>query len=147
MKILIYTIDKGGIRTYTQYLASAMKEMGFDVLHSDKIDYHNFDIVHIHFDYSQFHPWGLGLIPMLLRLKLNGKKVVVTIGTILKKKDTYTRNKFFTFFKKIILSISNKLISIFSEKITVMVDEMKETLIKDYHINGKKVQVVLHGNY
>ena len=147
MRILIYTIDKGGIKTYTEYLASAMKELGFSVLHSDKMDYHNFDIVNIHFDYSQFHPWGLGLIPILLRLKLTGKKVVVTIGTVPKKKEAYTRNKLFTFFKKITLLISNQLISFFSDKITVMVSEMRTTLIEDYHVNRKKVLVVLHGNY
>lgn len=143
----MYTTDTVGIKSIADDLANAFKEMGFDVVVSDKLDYHNFDVVHIHFDYSQFHPWGLGLIPKLIWLKLNKKKVVSTIGTILRKKDTYTRNKLFTQLKIMVLSISNPLIALFSDKVTVMVSDMKETLIEDYHLSQKKVEVVPHGVY
>lgn len=143
----MYTTDTVGIKSIADDLANAFKKMGFDVVVSNKLDYHNFDIVHIHFDYSQFHPWGLGLVPKLIRLKLNNKKVVSTIGTILRKKDTYTRNKFFSHLKILTLSISNPLIAFFSDKVTVMVSDMKETLIEDYHINEKKVEVIPHGVY
>jgi len=143
----MYTTDTVGIKSIADDLANAFKEMGFDVVVSDKLDYHNFDVVHIHFDYSQFHPWGLGLIPKLIWLKLNKKKVVSTIGTILRKKDTYTRNKLFTQLKIMVLSISNPLIALFSDKVTVMVSDMKETLIEDYHLSPKKVEVVPHGVY
>ena len=147
MKILMYTRDTVGIKSIVDDIANAFKEMGFDVIVSDKVDYHNFDVVHIHMDYSQFHPWGLGLIPILIRLKLNGKKSVVTIGTILRKKDTYTRNKFFTPLKNMVLSISNILIALLSDKVTVMVGDMKETLIEDFHINKNKIDVIPHGVY
>ena len=143
----MYTTDTVGIKSIADDLANAFKEMGFDVVVSDKLDYHNFDVVHIHFDYSQFHPWGLGLGPKLIRLKLNKKKVVATIGTVLRKKDTYTRNKLFTQLKIMVLSISNPLIALFSDKVTVMVSDMKETLIEDYHLSPKKVEVVPHGVY
>ena len=46
-----------------------------------------------------------------------------------------------------VLSISNPLIALFSDKVTVMVSDMKETLVEDYHINPKKVEVVPHGVY
>ena len=147
MKILMYTRDTVGIKSIVDDIANAFKEMGFDVIVSDKVDYHNFDVVHIHMDYSQFHPWGLGLIPILIRLKLNGKKSVVTIGTILRKKDTYTINKFFTPLKNMVLSISNILIALLSDKVTVMVGDMKETLIEDFHINKNKIDVIPHGVY
>ena len=143
----MYTRDTVGIKSIVDDLADAFKEMDVDVVVSDKVDYNNFDIIHVHMDYSQFHPWGLGLIPKLVRLKLNGKKVVVTIGTILRKKDTYARSKFLTPIKNIVLSISNPLIALFSDKMTVMVGDMKETLIEDYYINKKKVEVIPHGVY
>lgn len=147
MKILMYTVDTVGIKSIADDITNAMKKMNIYVVCSDKIDYHNFDVVHIHFDYSQFPPWGLGLIPKLIRLKLNNKKVVATIGTILRKKETYARNKFFAHLKNIILSISNPLIAFFSDKITVMVWDMKDTLVEDYKINKDKVEVIPHGVY
>ena len=51
----MYTTDTVGIKSIADDLANAFKEMGFDVVVSDKLDSHNFDVVHIHFDYSQFH--------------------------------------------------------------------------------------------
>ena len=60
LKILMYTRDTVGIKSIADDIADAFKEMGFYVVVSDKIDYDNFDVVHVHMDYSQFHPWGLG---------------------------------------------------------------------------------------
>ena len=142
MKVLMYVTDKGGLKSYAEYLVSAMKKQGFDVVLSNRMNYNDFDIVHIQFDYSLFHPFGLGIIPKLIKLKFNEKKVVLTIGTILKKKEIYTRNKFFTFLKKIVLPISTRLIAFFSDKVIVMIGEMKETLIVDYKINNKKIKVI-----
>jgi glycosyltransferase involved in cell wall biosynthesis len=147
LRILMYTRDTVGIKSIADDIANAFKEMGFDVIVSDKLDYDNYDIVHIHMDYSQFHPWGLGLIPLLIKLRLDKKKTVVTIGTILRKKDTYARNKFLAYMKNIVLSISNPLIALFSDKVTVMVGDMRETLIEDFHINDKKIAVIPHGVY
>jgi len=147
MKILMYTRDTVGIKAIADDLTNAFRNLGFEVECSDRIDYKNFDIVHFHIDYSQFHPWGLGLLPILLRMRMNKKKTVVTIGTILRKNQTYARNKVFALIKNVILSISNPLISLFSDKITVMVGEMKETLVKDYHLNEKKIEVIPHGVY
>lgn len=143
----MYTVDTVGIKSIADDIANAMKEMDIDVIVSDKLDYDNFDVVHIHMDYSQFHPWGLGLIPKLIRLRLKKKKVVVTIGTILRKKDTYARSKFIAQLKNIVLSISNPLIALLSDKVTVMVWDMKDTLIEDFHINKNKVAHIPHGVY
>ncbi len=147
LKILMYTLDTVGIKSIADDIANAFKKMGFDVVVSDKIDYDHYDIIHVHMDYSQFHPWGLGLIPVLIKSKLHKKKTVVTIGTILRKKDTYARNKFLANIKNIVLSISNPLIAFFSDKVTVMVGDMRETLIEDFHINDKKIAVIPHGVY
>jgi len=147
MKILIYTTDTVGIKSIVDDIANSFKKMGVDYAVSDKLDYNNFDVVNIHFDYSQFHTWGLGLIPKIIKLKLKNKKVVLTIGTILSKKDTYTRNKFLTPFKIITLQVVNLLYALFTDKITVMVADMKENLVKDYHVPKSKVEVIPHGVY
>ncbi len=74
-------------------------------------------------------------------------KVVMTIGTIPKRKQIYARNKFFTMLKKIVLPISTKLIVSLSDKIVVMSGDMKETLIFDYKIDPNKIDVISHGIY
>ena len=86
MKILMYTRDTVGIKSIVDDLADAMKKRGYEVEVSDKIDYDNFDVVHVHMDYSQFHPWGLGLIPILIKLKLETSLLSarVTLRDILK---------------------------------------------------------------
>ena len=69
MKVLMYVTDKGGLKSYAKYLVSAMKKQGFDVVLSNRMNYNDFDIVHIQFDYSLFHPFGLGIVPKLMKLK------------------------------------------------------------------------------
>lgn len=147
MKVLIYNVDEGGLKTYSKYLFDAMKEIGFDVSYSDRVDYKKFDIVHVMFDYSVFHPFGFRVVPILARLKLNGKKVVLTFGVVQPKKKIYARNKIFTFVKKMALPITHKLISLFTDKMIVMLPELEEILIKDYKINKKKIAVIAHGMY
>ena len=78
---------------------------------------------------------------------MHKKRTIVTIGTILRKKDTYARSKFLAHMKNIVLSVSNPLIALFSDKVTVMVGDMRETLIEDFHINKKKIAVIPHGVY
>jgi len=147
MKILIYTRDKGGLKTYSEYLALAMKKLGFEVLLSDKIDYHNFDIIHIQFEHSVFHPFGLGLIPSLIKLKLRKKKILITNHTVLSRKEIYSVNKFFRFIKKILLPLDERLMSFFYNKIIVHTDYSKKILINNYKIPDKKIEVIPHGVY
>src|SRR3990167_2779646 len=110
MKILIYSADEGGFRTTEKGLSEGLKKLGVDVTSSNKINYRDYDIVHILFDYSLFHPWGLGIIPKLILLKLNGKKVVLTFGVVQPKEGTYARNKFFTTMKKMTLPVTHLLL-------------------------------------
>ena len=147
MKVLIYNIDEGGFKTYSEYLFKGMMEQGYDVTYSDKIDYKKYDLVHIMFDYSKFHPFGLGVIPKMMRLKLNGKKVVFTYGVVQPKAGIYARNKFFTMLKKITLPITHFLLDKFSDKMIVMLPHLKEILVKDYKIKKNKIAVIAHGMY
>jgi len=142
MKALIYNIDEGGLKSHSQYLSDAMKKLNFDISTSNKMDYRNYDVVHILFDYSLFHPFGLGIIPMLMRLKLNGKKVVLTFGVVQPKAGIYARNKFFTTIKKIVLPITHLLLNMFTDKMIVMLPYLKEILQKDYKTNKEKIKVI-----
>lgn len=145
MKVLIYSVDEGGFRSTETGLSEALKKLNFDVATSNKINYRDYDLVHILFDYSIFHPWGLGVIPILMRLKLNGKKIVLTYGVVLPKSGIYARNKFFTAIKKIVLPITHFLLNILTDKVIVMLPHLKEILIKDYKTNKKKIALIYVG--
>ncbi|MFH1325757.1 MAG: hypothetical protein ABIH49_03250 [archaeon] len=146
MKVLMYVTDEGGLKSYAEFLVKAMKKQGFDATLSNKTNYNDFDVFHVIFDHSLFHPFGLGIIPKLIRLKLNKKKIVLTFGTIPNKKEIYTRNKFFTLIKKIILPISTKLVVFFSDKIVALIYGMKKTLVVDYKIDKKKIKIIEIGH-
>ena len=140
----MYNIDEGGFKTYSQYLFDGIKKSGLDITYSNKMNYTKYDVVHIMFDYSVFHPFGLGVIPILMRLKLKGKKTVLTFGVVQPKTRIYARNKVFTAIKKMTLPITHLLISAFTDKMVVMLPHLKEILVKDYHIKHKKVAVLAH---
>lgn len=147
MKILIYNIDSGGIKKYSEYLAGAMKKQGFGVIMSDKIGDLNFDIIHVQFEHALFHPFGLRLIPLLIKLKIHGKKIVITNHTILSRKEIYARNKFFRFIKKFLFPLDEILMGLLADKIIVHTDHAKKILINDYKIKNEKVEVVPIGIY
>src|SRR3989338_2059334 len=145
MKALIYNVDEGGFRSTEKGLSDAMKKLKFDVTASNKINYHKYDVVHVLFDYSIFHPWGLGVIPILMRLKLKGKKTVLTFGVVQPRAGIYARNKFFTTIKKFVLPITHLLLNMFTDKMVVMLPHLKEILVKDYKTNKEKIEIIYVG--
>ena len=147
MKVLLYDLDTGGIKKYSEYLIDAMKKMNFGITLSDKIDYNNFEVVHIQFEHTIFHPFGLKLIPVLIRLKLNGKKIIVTTHTVLSKKEIYARNSLFRLIKKIVLPLDEILMGILYDKVIVHTEYSRNILIKEYHVSSQKIGVVPYGVY
>lgn len=143
----MYNIDNGGLKPYSECLVNGMKKIGVNVVLSRRINYRKFDVVHIQFDYSLFHPFGAGVIPKILRLRSNGKKIVLTFGVVPRRKDIYARNRFVTSIKKIVLPIITKAICMLSDRIIVMIDELKDALVSDYKVNPKKIEVIPHGIY
>ena len=147
MKILIYLTDTGGLKNYSEYLVKAIKKQSYNVEISNKINYKSFDIIHIQFEHSVFHPFGLKLIPTLIKLKLNKKKIVITSHTILSRKEIYARNKIFTFIKKILLPLDEILMGLLYDKMIVHTDYSRKILINEYHLPNKKIEVIHYGIY
>lgn len=143
----MYVTDKGGLKNYSEYLASAMIKQGKDVTISDKIDYKNYDLVHVQFEHALFHPFGLRLIPLLLKLKIMKLKIVLTSHTVLSKKGIYARNKLFLFIKKILFPLDEILMGMLCDKIIVHTNHAKKILINDYKISNEKVEVIALGVY
>ena len=147
MKIIMYENDKGGLHTYSKYLVEALKKKGVEIIITNKILREDYEIIHFQFENSLFHPFGLGVIKKMFFPRLRGKKIVLTMHTVLKKDQIYARNFLFKSIKKIILPLTNKLIGIFSDKIIVHSDYLKKILINEYSISKKKVEVIPHGTY
>ena len=146
MKIAMYVNDKGGLKTYSKFLVDAMKKNKIDAEITNNFK-EKAPIYHIQFESSLFHPFGLGLVPSLILLNIKRKKIILTMHTVLSKKDIYARNSFVKTIKKIILPIGNKLICMNCDKIIVHRNLLKNVLVKEYNINPKKIEVIAHGAY
>lgn len=147
MKVLIYVNDEGGLKNYSKFLANSLIKQKKDITISNKMDYNNYDLVHIQFEHALFHPFGLRLIPMLVRLKIRKKKIVITNHSILRKKEIYTRNKLITPIKKVLFPLDEILMGFLSDKIIVHTSYAKSILINEYKIPDEKVEVIPHGVY
>ena len=147
MKVLIYNIDKGGLKNYSGYLANSLVKQKNDITLSDKIDYSNYDLVHTQFEHTLFHPFGLKLIPKLVILRMKKKKIVITNHTILKRGEIYSRNRLILFIKRVLLPLDETLMGILSDKIIVHTTYAKKILINDYKIPKEKVEVIPLGVY
>ena len=143
----MYENDKGGLHTYSSYLTNALKKKGLDIIITDKIPRNKYDIIHFQFENSLFHPFGLGVIKKMIFPRLQKKKIVLTMHTVLKKEQIYARNKLFQMIKRAILPLTNKLIGIFSHKIIVHSDYLKRILVEEYNLPKRKVEVIPHGTY
>ena len=113
-------------------------------------------IVHIQHEINMFGDWPTALIFPLLPflLKMTRVKVVVTIHAIVSQKqidikflETFWRSekKFFVPLMKIFFYLLFKIIGWFSDKIIVHSQGLKNILVKDYGLNGKKITVILEG--
>lgn len=142
----MYVNDKGGLKTYSKYLVDALKKKNINIITTDNFN-EDVDIYHIQFESSLFHPFGLGIVPRILKLKLKGKKAILTMHTVLSKKEIYARNNFVKIVKIIILPLSNKMICGLCDKIIVHRNFLKKVLVSEYNIDKNKVEVIAHGVY
>ena len=142
----MYVNDQGGLKTYSKYLVSVYKNNKVNIMTTDNFK-EDVDVYHIQFESSLFHPFGMGIVQKILKLKLKGKKVILTMHTVLSKKNIYARNNFIKIIKIIILPLSNKMICTFCDKIIVHRNFLKNVLVDEYNINKKKVEVIAHGVY
>jgi len=147
MKVLIYNTDTGGIKKYSEFLFNAMKKLNFDVSLSNKIETYSFNIIHIQFEHALFPPFGLKIIPILINLKIHGKKIVITSHTTLARKEIYAKNKLATAIKKILFPLNEILVGLLSDKVITHTSYAKEIMVNDYGISEKKVEVICHGVY
>lgn len=145
MRVLIYNIDPGGLKNYSEFLVNSLRKQKKEVTLSDKIDYGKYDLVHIQFEHSLFRPFGLRLIPLLIMLKIKRKKIVITQHTTLARKEIFARNKLINFIKKILFPLNEILMDFLADKIIVHTHYAKKILINDYKIPDEKVEVIPHG--
>ncbi len=166
MKIAMVTADvrteKGkGIANYTKDLSDGLRESRMDItqLFYNKgslismIDLipklKKFDIIHIQHEYNLFGKFtGIKFIPFIFLVKiLTGKKIVITMHTVLSKKEKlFPDIKWWTWIKRNLLyPLDNKIISHFSDYIIVHTELLSDKLSEDYHISKKKLVIIPQG--
>lgn len=113
-------------------------------------------IVHIQHEINMFGDWPTAIIFPLLPflLKMARVKVVITIHAVVSQKqidikflETFWRSekKFFIPLVRIFFYLLFKTVGWFSDKIIVHSQGLKNILVKNYGLNGKKITVILEG--
>lgn len=147
MKILMYSNDPGSLTTYAENLKKSLEKKSIDVGITKVLNYNtyrDYDIIHIQFEHTLFHPFGLRLIIHLIILKMMGKKIVITTHTVLARKEIKSINAFFTFLKNILFPLNEKLMSLVCDKLVVHTNSCKDILINEYNIPKDKIEVIEH---
>lgn len=170
LMVSTYPPDIDGIAAYTARLENALKEKISIKIAAKGRDwksnslYYVFDIIKktiktrvgvIHFQLSYFlfgNEYYGSIFPVLLLLiKLLRKKVVITFHDLLRS-NVITNNflkkyttKRLLFFKKIAFINYTKIVCLIADKIIVHDEIGKNTLIHDYSIPEKKIQIIPHG--
>ena len=166
-----YPPDRDGIASYTARLEKALKKENIRIRIAAKgrdwkrnsISYissiirksivSKTNIVHIQLSYSTFgNEYYTGLLPLLLlSLKLLGKRVVITFHDIVRKshlKNDFLKNHTsgrFLRFKRWALNNFTRVVCLMANKVIVHSEIAKLTLIQDYDVPNKRIQIIPHG--
>jgi len=105
----------------------------------------NYDILHLHHEYNLLGYYGLPFFFILPLLKLLGKKIIVTMHTVLPRDVDLPERRLKKFMRKVLYSIQNRLIRNVCDMIHVNEDFFKNVLIKDYNFNPDKIIIIPQG--
>ncbi len=127
----------------------------FEIFNQVKKD--KLDLVHFQYEYNMYGNIITGVIFPFLLIILGLKKIntVVTLHAVVKKNlindaliDLFPGKSRFIFNKytlKIFFIFIYKTINLFSNKVIVHTEYLKDILVNDYSCNEKKIEVVPHG--
>jgi glycosyltransferase involved in cell wall biosynthesis len=145
-----------GISSYSENLIQNIKKQGTDIRgvtfiqgkpfsFAKKISsLFKFDIIHLQHEYNLLGGFGIPYFLFLPLLKLSGKKIIITMHTVLSQKEKFHGKKIKTFFRKILYKTQNKFIDIFSSGIIVHSEYFKKILTKEYNVQEEKITVFHH---
>lgn len=102
-------------------------------------------VIHLHHEYNLLGYYGIPFFFFLNRFWFKDKKIIITMHTVLSKKEKFDEGKLKTFFRKTLYTTQNFLIKKLSNTIIVNENFFKEILIKDYKINSKKIKIIPQG--
>ncbi|HTZ41685.1 MAG TPA: glycosyltransferase [Candidatus Omnitrophota bacterium] len=107
--------------------------------------FREYDILHLHHEYNLLGYYGLPFFFILPLLKLMGKKIVITMHTVLPKSEKFQESKIKILFRKMLYATQNRFIRDFCDLIHVNERFFKDVLVEDYHFNPEKIAIIPQG--
>ncbi|MDD5699642.1 MAG: glycosyltransferase family 4 protein [Candidatus Nanoarchaeia archaeon] len=104
-----------------------------------------YDIIHLHHEYNLLGYYGLPFFFVFPLLKILGKKVIITMHTILPKNEKFPESRLKNILRKILYISQNRLIKNSCDLIHVNENFLKEILIRDYHFSPDKIAIIPQG--
>lgn len=108
-------------------------------------DMKKYEIIHIQHEYNLLGWYGLPFFFFFPVLKLLNKKIIVTMHTVLSKKEKFPENRIKIFLRKALYLLQNKLIGNICDLIIVNENFFKKILIQDYSLKKNKIIVIPQG--
>ncbi len=157
--VMVYPDPKSekGISAYSERLIENIRKQGLEIEDCTFLQGKPFNIfpkipklfgnkiIHIQHEYNLMGGYGIPYFIFLGVLGLFKKKgLIVTMHTVLSKKEEFSGNKLKGILRKVLYVLQNKWINTTSAKIIVHSEAFKEILIKDYKIPKEKVIVFPH---
>jgi len=149
------SLSEKGISNYSKDLIENIKKQGEDIeaiqfiqgnpktLINQISKFKKYDLIHLQHEYNLLGFFG---IPYFFFLSiLRKKKLIVTMHTVLSKKEKFTGGKIKSFLRKLLYNVQNRWISWNSRKIIVHSKIFKKILHEEYLIPSNKIEVFPHG--
>lgn len=105
----------------------------------------DYDVIHIQHEYNLLGKYGLPFFLLFFMLAFYECKIIVTMHTILSKKEKFKGSKLKTFLRKVLYFTQNRFINWFSNKIIVHAEFFKEILAEEYGVDKSKIEVLPQG--
>lgn len=102
----------------------------------------SYDLIHIQHEYNLLGWFGLPFFFVLFYLLLSGKKVVVTMHTVLSQKEKFKNGPLKRFLRKMLYQLQNRFIRISSDAVIVHAQMFKDILIKEYGFKENKIYIL-----
>lgn len=105
----------------------------------------NYDIIHLHHEYNLLGYYGLPFFFLFPLLKILGKKVMITMHTVLPKNEKFQESRLKHILRKILYVSQNSLIRHLCDLIHVNENFFREVLVRDYRFNPDKIAIIPQG--
>ena len=134
------------IREYDTHIESILYHTGKPLsLFKSFYKLKKYDVIHIQHEYNLLGFYGIPFFLLLCFLLVLNKKVVITMHTVLSKKERLKGGRIKVFLRKMLYITQNFFIKMVSNSIVVHANFFKDILVDDYKFLPEKINVIPQG--